>query len=412
MKKKIFLLLPLLAAFIFQGCLKDKILRTYTILTPVYKEKSEVYANIKTNPASEITNPGKFFLYGNYIFLNDIDRGIHIIDNSNPSIPVNKGFINIPGNLDIAVKGNTLYADLYADLVVVDITNPTDARYVKYIPQVFPGRNYTNGFMADSNKVIVDWIRKDTTMEVGSYCNRCDYLLASSSPYQGTGGFLGSGPVGVSGSMARFALVNNFLYTVNNSSLTSFDISTPIAPVQTARQQIGWNIETIFPFKNKLFIGSRTGMFIYDITNPSAPLQQGQFAHMQSCDPVVADDKYAYVTLRAGNACGDLQSQLDVIDVTNVLAPSLAKVYNLVNPYGLSKDGNTLFVCDGTAGLKVFDATNPLNLTLKQHLTGMETYDAIAMNGNLLLVAKDGLYQYDYTASSLNLKSKIPVSRK
>lgn len=413
MKKKIFLLLPILAAFIFQGCLKDKILHTYTILTPVYKEKAEVYANIKTNPAAEIINPGKIFLYGNFIFLNDIDKGVHIIDNSNPSSPVNKGFINIPGNLDIAVKGNTLYADLYTDLVVVDISNPADARYVKYIPKVFPNRNYTNGFMADSNKVIVDWTRKDTTMEIGNYCNRCNFLLSSSgSPLQGVGSFTGSGPVGVSGSMARFALVNNYLYTVNTSKLTSFDISVNNAPVQTASQQIGWNIETIFPFKNKLFIGSRTGMFIYDITNPASPQSQGQFAHMQSCDPVIADDQYAYVTLRAGNLCGDLQSQLDVINISNVLAPSLAKVYNLVNPYGLSKDGNTLFVCDGTDGLKVFDATNPLNLTLKQHLTGMETYDAIAMNGNLFLVAKDGLYQYDYSGSNLNLKSKIPVSRK
>jgi hypothetical protein len=154
MKKNILSLLPLLFCFILQGCLKDKLTMTYTIARPVYKEKTEVYANIKSNAPAGIQQPGKIFIYRNYIFLNEVDKGIHIIDNSNPASPVAKAFINIPGNLDIAVKGNTLYADLYADLVVVDITNPLQANFIKYVSNVFPARNYTNGFMADSNRII------------------------------------------------------------------------------------------------------------------------------------------------------------------------------------------------------------------------------------------------------------------
>jgi hypothetical protein len=408
-RKILFVLLAIATSFLFEGCLKDELTKTYTILRPVYKEKSEVYSSIRSTASTSIQNPGKIFMYGNYIFLNEIEKGVHVIDNTNPSNPVNKAFISIPGNIDIAVKGNTLYADIYTDLVVVDISNPLDAGFIKYIADVFPNRNYTNGFMADSNRIIVDWIKKDTTVRMGEMCNRCDYIMLSSSSSGGGIGF--TGPVGVSGSMARFALVNNFLYTVNNSRLTSFDISNTVAPVQTANQMLGWNIETIFPFKNKLFIGSRTGMFIYDINNPASPLYQGQFNHMQSCDPVIADDHYAYVTLRSGNACGDLQSRLDVININNVLSPSLLKSYNLKNPYGITKEGNLLFVCDGTAGLKMYDAMNPQNLILKTEITGIETFDAIALNGNLLVVAKDGLYQYDFTSASLTLKSKIAVNR-
>ena len=70
-------------------------------------------------------------MYGNYIFLNEVNKGVHIIDNSNPAKPSIKAFINIPGNVDIAVKGSTLYADLFADLVVVDISNPLDAAFKK-----------------------------------------------------------------------------------------------------------------------------------------------------------------------------------------------------------------------------------------------------------------------------------------
>ena len=93
MRFKIFLLV-VSTAFLFQSCLKDRILHTYTIAIPVYKEKSEVYANIKSNAPQAVTQPGKMYLYGNYIFLSDVDKGVHIIDNSNPAHPVHKAFIN------------------------------------------------------------------------------------------------------------------------------------------------------------------------------------------------------------------------------------------------------------------------------------------------------------------------------
>jgi hypothetical protein len=414
MRKNLLNLLPLIAVFILTGCLKDKVTKTYTILTPVYKEKAEVYANIKSNTPVTVKAPGKIFLYGNYIFLNEVDKGVHIIDNSNPGNPIVKAFINIPGNLDIAVKGNTLYADLYSDLVVVDIANPLQAKFIKYIPHVFPERNYTGGFSADSNRVIVDWIKRDTTIDLNAppvFCNMCPYMLYASSQ-NGLVNAAAGGPVGVAGSMARFSIVNNYMYTVNNSRLTSFDINNSLDPQKTAEQQVGWNIETIYPFENKLFVGSMTGMFIYDITNPAAPVAQGQFTHVRSCDPVITDGKYAYVTLRNANACNGTVNQLDIVNISNIYTPLLSKTYPMVNPHGLTKDNNLLFICDGKAGLKMYDAADPLNISLKKEISDIETFDAIAWNGNLLVVAKDGLYQYAYSAAgNLNLKSKISVNR-
>ena len=414
MKKITLLLLPVTLCFILQGCLKDKLTKTYTLLTPVYKEKSEVYANIKSNAPKSVEQPGKIFMYGNYIFLNEVDKGVHIIDNSNPASPVMKAFINIPGNLDIAVKGNTMYADLYADMVVVDITNPLQANFVKHINKVFPDRQYTNGFVPDSNKIIVDWTKKDTTVDLNSPCRRCMYDVIALSSSQSGGTFsTGAVPtVGIAGSMARFSIVNNYLYAVNNNNLISFNIATANNPIRTATQSVGWNIETIYPFNNKLFIGSTTGMFIYDITNPATPVSQGQFSHARRCDPVIADGNYAYVTLRGGSACGGNTNQLDVVNISNINSPTLAKTYAMDGPYGLSKDNKTLFICDGKAGLKMYDADNPLNIALKKTVSGIETYDAIAFNGNLLVVAKDGLYQYGYSyPATLDFKSKISVNK-
>jgi hypothetical protein len=84
----------------------------------------------------------------------------------------------------------------------------------------------------------------------------------------------------------------------------------------------------------------------------------------------------------------------------------------LTNPHGLAKDNNLLFICDGKDGIKMYDATDPMHIVLKKTVTGIETYDAIAWNNNLLVVAKDGLYQYDYSVpGNLTQKSKLTVKR-
>ncbi|MDZ4794934.1 MAG: hypothetical protein SGI83_11700, partial [Bacteroidota bacterium] len=286
--------------------------------------------------------------------------------------------------------------------------------FVRHINKVFPDRQYSNGFVPDSNMIIVDWTKKDTTVDLNAACRRCMYDLIALSSSQSGGTFsTGAAPtVGIAGSMARFSIVNSYLYAVNNSNLISFNIATTNNPVRTATQSVGWNIETIYPFNNKLFIGSMTGMFIYDITIPATPVAQGQFSHARRCDPVIADGNYAYVTLRGGSACGGNTNQLDVVNISNLNLPTLAKTYLMDGPYGLTKDNNTLFICDGKAGLKMYDAANPLNIVLKKTVANMETYDAIALNGNLLVVANDGLYQYGYSyPATLDLKSKISVNK-
>src|SRR4030095_11803366 len=126
-------LMLLLIPVLFNGCLKDHCTRTYTIYTPLYKTTQEVRSNIKSNSAREISRTGKLYIKGSYIFLNEIDKGIHVIDNSNPNSPRNIAFIDIPGNLDIAAKDNTLYADLYNDMVTLDISNPLNVQVKKII---------------------------------------------------------------------------------------------------------------------------------------------------------------------------------------------------------------------------------------------------------------------------------------
>ncbi|HEV8084769.1 MAG TPA: hypothetical protein VGP55_16295 [Chitinophagaceae bacterium] len=407
-------------SFLFSGCLKDSITHTFTYswYEPLFKTKAEVIADIKSSPPREIQNPGKIFIIGKYIFLNEISKGIHVLDNSDPSSPKNIAFVTIVGNVDIAVKGNTLYADLYNDLVTLDITNPLQVINTKIVENAFPGNNYYSyGYGDDSNKIIYDWKRHDTTIISednqpqqiwpGGVALSADDALAlqnfNRSPV----------PTGIAGSMARFALVNNYLYTVGNSDLNIFDISTPENPSFIDKVNIGsWNIETIFPFKNKLFIGSQNGMYVYNIDNQAQPALDGKFGHVQSCDPVIADDNYAYITLSSGSKCQGFNNQLDILRLNDLTNPSLVKSYDLTSPHGLSKNGNLLFICDGTDGLKVYNASDVNNLKLIKHFPGMETFDVIANKNIALIIAKDGLYQYDYSnVNDIHLISKISIAK-
>jgi hypothetical protein len=398
-------------AFFLHGCLKDKVTRTYTILTPVYQSKEVALANIKSSTSQTIESPGKIFIYGNYIFLNEMDKGVHIIDNSNPSNPLIKAFISIPGNVDIAVKGNTLYADMYSDLLSIDITDPLNAKLLKNVANVFPERSYTNGFVANSGKVIVDWIRKDTTVEEKPY-NR-NWMTIDFAADNGARVTAAIGPkTGMGGSLARFSIVNDYLYAVDNHNLKAVSIIDPSDPKLVNNIFAGFDIETIYPLKDKLFLGSMVGLYIFDISNPANPVGKGTFSHGRACDPVVADDNYAFVTLKEGSRCGPANNELDVVDIKNIAAPVLLKTYALSGPSGLSKDGDLLFICDGAQGLKVFNASNVANISLIKQIGSIEPHDVIAWNNNALVVAKEGLFQYDYSnPGNIKLRSRLTISK-
>jgi hypothetical protein len=151
-------------------------------------------------------------------------------------------------------------------------------------------------------------------------------------------------------------------------------------------------------------------MFVYDISNPTNPTQLSTFQHARSCDPVIADNTYAYVTLRSGTVCQGFSNQLDILDITNINNPILKKTYQLTNPHGLSKDGNTLIVCDGKDGVKFYNAADINSIQLMKTIKESETYDVIAFNNWALVVAKDGLYQYDYgDLNNIRQLSKLSV---
>ncbi|HEV7350039.1 hypothetical protein [Telluribacter sp.] len=223
------------------------------------------------------------------------------------------------------------------------------------------------------------------------------------------------GATGVGGSMARFAITDNTLYIVTRQSLDVYDISSPSEPVRKGKAELGLGIETIFPYQKNLFVGANDGMYIFDNRQPQSPVLLSKYTHVMSCDPVVVQGTYAYVTLRGGVGCRmwQPQSTLDVVDVSNPSSPRMLNSQQLLSPYGLGVDGNKLFVCEGDKGLKVFDISSPTVPIQIQFLTEVPAYDVIPYRNTLIVTGNKGLYQYRYdgtqTGTSLELLSKIPV---
>lgn len=416
--KRLLLFLTILSLF-FSSCMKDTVKESYSFFRPVYQTKAEVKSGIKNAASESITQPGKIVLMGQYIFLNDIDKGIHVIDVSNPSTPKKLSFINIPGCVDIAINGNYLYADCYTDLVTLDISNPQQVSVKQFLNGVFPHRYY-DSFLADTSRVIQKWVRVDTTVTSkfantsrGFQFDNMGVWAFSSFRASGAQSFSGTAATGISGSTARFGLQQNRMYTVSNNELKIFNLTKADEPSFVNKLSLlQGDIETIFPYKNNLFIGSQSGMFIYSASNPDNPQRLGQFTHVRACDPVIADDNYAYVTLSGGTFCGGFSNQLDVVDIKNLTNPQLLKTYQLKSPKGLSKDGNILFICDGTDGLKVFDASNASNITLIKTVSGFEPHDVIAYQGYAIAVAKDGIYMVDYqNLADIKVVSKLQIAQ-
>lgn len=219
-----------------------------------------------------------------------------------------------------------------------------------------------------------------------------------------SGGLSGTG-----GSLARFAVHGHHLYVLGHTELRVFNVRNGQHPRRGETQHVGPGLETLFLHGDRLFVGARTGMYIYDVSVPESPQHLAFTGHFESCDPVVVRGNIAFVTLREGTQCRRGTNALQVYDVSEPRRPRLIATYPMHNPWGLGVDGWRLFVADGKAGLKVFDARDPKNLVLMETLTELTGYDVIPNRGVLIVSAVDGLYQFDYHQGRLLQLSRLQM---
>ncbi|MFT6882074.1 MAG: hypothetical protein ACJAVY_000869 [Marinoscillum sp.] len=383
---------------------------SYKYFKPVYTSLEELRGSVSMEAPKAIDQSGKIYYINDHLLINEPNEGIHIVNNEDPTNPQNIGFISIPGNFDLAGMDGYLFVDSYVDLVILDISDLQHPKEVHRVEDIFPNYN-SYGYYTQEEGIVTDWVEVVEQSEISTDCDQqgvgyqyydwgyryeggiaVDMLQSSDA----SGGVPSSGSAGVGGSMARFTINNDHLFMIDQSEMRILDVSSPEEPILGARLQIGWGIETIFPYDDMLFIGANNGMYIYDVTSPLSPQLLSNYSHTTSCDPVVTDGKYAYVTLRSGNQCQGFSNQLEIIDIQDPTTPKLIETYPMYNPHGLSISGDHLFICDGEAGLKIYNASDvtQIDKNLIKNYGDIHAYDVIVIDCLLMLIGDDGLHQY------------------
>lgn len=168
MKKNISVLLVLF--ILFSSCDPDRsfLPQSGDTYVPVYASNESI-SKIGIEDKKPTVEAGKIYVFENYIFQNDLNTGIHIINNTDRQHPVKVAFLKIPMSTEIAVKEHFLYTNNNKDMVVFDISDPAAPHLVKRVADVFPGLSqqyppYRGVYFEcpdPSKGVIIRWEKKD-----------------------------------------------------------------------------------------------------------------------------------------------------------------------------------------------------------------------------------------------------------
>jgi hypothetical protein len=403
---------------------EDKRLQTYMANVPVYMSYEELRSSFDVIADAPMEKPGKICFYGSYLFINEYQKGIHVVDLSDPSQPERVAFINIPGNVDMAIRNDMLFAESYVDLLAIDISDPEHPELSKRVEDLFEyvippyDYDYPLDEIDQEKGIITSFEIKKITREV--YTNPYpwpiyyDYVMLSSRDAAGVPMGANSNTYGVGGSLARFITYDDYLYVLESSwKLKSVNISDLDHLTVDNEIYLWGNVETLFIAGTYMYVGTSNGMHILDLSVPSSPNPISSYQHITACDPVVVQGNRAYVTLRSGNACGGTQNLLEVVDISDKQNPDLLYSFPMTSPYGLGIDGGTLFVCEGNFGLKVYDATYESNITSHRiaHFPGIHAYDVIPLESILFMIGDDGFYIYDYSdLNNIHLLGRLLIT--
>lgn len=218
---------------------------------------------------------------------------------------------------------------------------------------------------------------------------------------------------GQGGSMTRFAFSGEYLYILDRQNIQVYTTDNLGGFSKINDVSVGFGLETIFAKGEYLYLGALDAMYIYSIAQPSNPAFVFRYSHIVSCDPVVVQGNRAYVTLRSGNACNRGANALEIIDISDPYSPVLVANYPMESPHGLGVFGSYLFLCEGEAGLKVFDISNERSIQLVKHVKTFFAWDVIVKSDLITVTGEDGIFQFEYPVAGDVIRevSRINVER-
>ena len=191
---------------------------------------------------------------GTYAYLADRTSGLQIFDVSNTSAPTIVGTLATPGHAQaVSIVGNMAYVGDGANgLLGVDVSNPAAPRLLS---------SYDTAGNAQHFDVV------DGLAYVGDGSGGLQVLQVNGTLIHNISYFANNSDVKIAG---------NYAYVANDGStgaahrgLYIFDISNPTAPVQRAYYQTAGNAHSVEVLGNRAYVAEGTYLRVFDISNPT-----------------------------------------------------------------------------------------------------------------------------------------------
>ena len=313
----------------------------------------------------------RLFKSGDYIYIADRTSGLYIVDVSNPSNPQEKGSIDLGDNdfNDVYVSGNYAFVttDLSENLIILDISDKNNPTFVSSL-------NIGDKLRCIALKGSYAYIGGRFGLYIVDVSDKNNPVLVKSI---------------ATGRINDIKIIDNYLYT---SNFSIYDISNPDSPVRTGYYFSGITAFSIKVNGNYAFVGDYKGIEVIDISDKNNPKFVGSIVSSSVVYGIDIKDDYLLIANYTKNLkVASILSGIQSISKKDFDEPEIVKIVE-THDYteGLFIDGNDLYVANGNNGLKIFDISDPVNMTQIGNL-----YTSYA---NKVYVSGDYAYIADHTA--------------
>jgi hypothetical protein len=132
------------------------------LYNPVVLDRDDFESSVEALPPQDVTKAGKIYIKDNLMFVNDLNKGFHVYNYSDPSSPLIIGFIKTIGATDLAVRDNVIYINHAVDLLTLSYDPATNAISVLHRNRnVFPQKVSPHGDTfagSTGDQIVIEWV--------------------------------------------------------------------------------------------------------------------------------------------------------------------------------------------------------------------------------------------------------------
>lgn len=239
------------------------------------------------------------------------------------------------------------------------------------------------------------------------------------------------------GSEARFVVMDDQLYTISAQDMTVYGVSDARFPVLDYRAKLPFTPDALFTEGNYLIAVSGSGVYLFDISVPSEPSLIMRYTGIHACKGFAIQGSKVFVALNHQSSCVDQYDPYDsnyrvesddslqinkvqIFDVSDLENPVELNSISVFDPTALAVKDDRLFVCDGEAGMKVYDVSDAAGISRVASQVDIQCDDLILVSASdnetllravMLESEKIKQFSFDSATNSFELQSQISTTK-